>query len=262
MIDITEGKDEELAVEEPARRAYKRARKERSQNRKNRGKDEMMPLERRDSEKRIVAQHSSKSAEHYTPEDVIKSARWLMGDIDLDPASNCLANERIQAKKYFGYTENGVFCDGLIPSWHGKVWLNPPGGNTADIRPELSFISRSFPCVWWGKLISEYEIGNVEQAMFLVYQLNMLQAVQNVKGVFKTFFDFSMCFFKERLRFGYPEDTFQGLPIKGTRIINSQQPPGASAIVYLYPKLKGIDETFSWKQRFNQAFAYYGIVIL
>lgn len=59
--------------------------------------------------------------EWYTPERYIESARFVMGSIDLDPASNDFANETVKASEYF--TEE---TDGLLQEWFGNIWMNPP----------------------------------------------------------------------------------------------------------------------------------------
>lgn len=64
------------------------------------------------------------SEEWYTPPEFVDMARQVMGSIDLDPASNPVAQSWIRAKNF--YTKND---DGLKKSWHGKVWCNPPYGN-------------------------------------------------------------------------------------------------------------------------------------
>ncbi len=59
--------------------------------------------------------------EWYTPQDYIEAARFVLGEIDLDPATHAVAQDWIQAKEFF--TEQD---DGLTKEWHGRVWLNPP----------------------------------------------------------------------------------------------------------------------------------------
>lgn len=63
---------------------------------------------------------SSKSDEHYTPENIISAAREVMGEIDLDPMSSSAANRTVKAVKF--YTKKD---DGLTKPWFGRVWLNP-----------------------------------------------------------------------------------------------------------------------------------------
>ena len=63
---------------------------------------------------------SSKSDEHYTPQNIINAAREVMGKIDLDPMSCKQANKIVKATKFYDKE-----TDGLRQPWFGKVWLNP-----------------------------------------------------------------------------------------------------------------------------------------
>jgi hypothetical protein len=57
-----------------------------------------------------------------TPVAILERVRRTFGgSIDLDPASNALAQERVKAKRYYTVDD-----DGLTRRWHGKVFLNPP----------------------------------------------------------------------------------------------------------------------------------------
>ena len=64
---------------------------------------------------------SSGENEWYTPPKYIESAKKVMGEIDLDPASSEDANRHIGADEY--YTQDN---DGLNKQWKGKTWMNPP----------------------------------------------------------------------------------------------------------------------------------------
>lgn len=65
--------------------------------------------------------NNSKDDEWYTPSEYIESARSVMGNIDLDPASNDFANETVKATEYFTEETNG-----LAQEWYGNIWMNPP----------------------------------------------------------------------------------------------------------------------------------------
>lgn len=64
---------------------------------------------------------STGNQEWYTPPVYIEAARAVLGEIDLDPASCELANQIVNAKKFFS-----ADADGLCNEWHGRIWLNPP----------------------------------------------------------------------------------------------------------------------------------------
>lgn len=63
----------------------------------------------------------SNNDEYCTPPEHVELARELMGSIDLDPATNPLAQEYIKAKQWYVKENNGL----ALP-WHGNIWLNPP----------------------------------------------------------------------------------------------------------------------------------------
>ena len=93
--------------------------------------------------------------EWYTPSDVIDRVRAVLGDIDLDPASNPVANEVVKAKQI--YTKDD---DGLIQKWSGTVFLNPPFGSDKISQ----FVE---------KLVDEYQSGNVSEAILLTESLSL-----------------------------------------------------------------------------------------
>jgi hypothetical protein len=63
------------------------------------------------------------NAENYTQQETVDRVRAVLGEIDLDPASCDMAQEKIKAKKYYTAETNG-----LDKKWSGRVFLNPPYG--------------------------------------------------------------------------------------------------------------------------------------
>jgi DNA N-6-adenine-methyltransferase (Dam) len=151
---------------------------------------------------------SSKSNEWYTPSVYIAAARAVMGMVDLDPASCALANETVCANRFYCKENNG-----LMYPWYGCVWLNPPYGKTNG---------ESNQGIWTCKLISEYRIGRVKQAVELVNA-----AVDT--GWFQELWQFPICFPSGRI-------SFYGSP--------SSNPAHANAFVYLGPNEQKFVETF------------------
>ncbi len=86
----------------------------------------------------------------YTPQVYIDAAREVMGDIDLDPASDDRVQKRIKAGAY-----HTVHTNGLDKSWHGRVWLNSPYGSRLGLFAT--------------KAVFEYDQGNVTELIFLTH---------------------------------------------------------------------------------------------
>lgn len=98
----------------------------------------------------VGAHSNTEDDEWYTPSCYIESARKVMGSIDVDVASNDLAQKTVKASRYF--TEDDSSLD-IGVNWSGNIWMNPP----------YSRIIKDF-C---GKLKIEVELGNVKQAITL-----------------------------------------------------------------------------------------------
>lgn len=143
------------------------------------------------STKTFNARHSSRSDSWGTPSDIVERARRCMGSIDLDPASNELAQDTVKASCYF--TENALSLGwGVGPEWTGKsnVFLNPPGGKIGNESKAVLF---------WKKLIEEWKEGRVGQAIFIGFSLEILQTSQ-CKGV-TSVAEFPFCIPSKRIRF-------------------------------------------------------------
>ncbi len=92
---------------------------------------------------------SDAPVEWYTPPEFIEMARKVLKKIDLDPASNALAQTWIKADKYFTIDD-----DGLAQDWFGRVWCNPPYGRQVN--------------KWLEKAIASYKSGEVEAVILLL----------------------------------------------------------------------------------------------
>lgn len=86
--------------------------------------------------------------DRYTPACIIEAARTTLDAIDLDPASSTVAQQVVQATRYYTRTE-----DGLRQPWRGRVWLNPPFDD---------------PTPWIDKLLSHYVAHEVQAALLLL----------------------------------------------------------------------------------------------
>lgn len=180
-----------------------------------------------------LPQHSKKTVEWYTPREYVESARATMGGIDLDPASSHVANKTVLAPVFFG-------LNGLNERWGGKVFLNPPGGDAPKGSP-----TKSNAVLWWSKLAHEYRIGNIEQAIFMGFSIEILQATQNLAC--DQPLDFPYCIPRERIRW-----------IDHRTLAPARMPAHANVIVFLPPR----EGTEHAKHVFRREFFKYGRVML
>ncbi|MCE2597172.1 hypothetical protein K6Y31_20570 [Motilimonas cestriensis] len=117
--------------------------------------------------------------EYYTPPLWPNLARELMGQIDLDPASNEIANKTIQATAIF--TQQ---TDGLSQNWFGNVWMNHPFHRGEQPCPKNRDKCKKKACVkrgyhidepipsnedWINKIVSEYQNGYIKQAVMICF---------------------------------------------------------------------------------------------
>lgn len=183
----------------------------------------------------MIAQHLSNSNEHYTPSEIVEAARSLMGGIDLDPASCYAANETVKAGMIFDVAD-----DGLSKPWHGRLFLNPPGGKlkwedgwkTVNDGPGESSMR-----IWWQRLCNEYERGTVEQAFFVAFTLEILRTSQQGTPAQRFF----RCYPKERIRFG-----------------GAASPTHANVLIWLPPRYDGMAVHWSQFEKFRSLFSQFG----
>lgn len=144
----------------------------------------------------------SLSDEWLTPDAVIELTLKLFSEIDLDPCAEAGEVPNVPAHRHFTKED-----DGLLKSWSGKVYMNPPYGRAIG--------------AWVEKLVYEFSIGNVTEAIALV-------PARTETRWFSKLRDFPCCFVRGRLKF------------KGSR----SSAPFPSAIFYLGPNLRSFIDTF------------------
>ncbi len=196
--------------------------------------------------------HSSVSNEFYTPPAIVEAARATMGGIDLDPASCAEANEVVRAADFFG--PGGRASNGLLWAWaeagrlQKRVFLNPPGGKAGK---------RSSAVVWWEKLCKEWQAGNVQQAVFICFNLEVLNTTQASP---LPCLDFPVCYFRQRPRFWPP-----GTPPELRGISGKPKYPGCA--VYVPRETEGLRRYRGRFEpddltRYSEAFAPLGRVVV
>lgn len=118
----------------------------------------------------MAAMHSSESPEWYTPEDVIEDARYVLGGIDLDPASCERAQERIRAARWIGQSENALDKNTKWGNVEGtlrglRAFVNPPS-------------AKGLPPVheWWERLGREVDAGVVGSFVWVAFNVMQLES--------------------------------------------------------------------------------------
>lgn len=136
--------------------------------------------------------HGTGNNEWYTPAEYIDAARDVLGVINLDPASNPIAQATVKADAYFTKDTNGLEQD-----WHGNVWLNPPYS-----RPLLG--------LFVDKLVAEYNAGNVGEAIMLTHNYTDTAWFKKAREAAS-----AICFPEGRIRFISPDNGKLASPTQG-----------------------------------------------
>lgn len=159
-----------------------------------------------------IAQHHSKTVEHYTPSLYIEPYRRMVGQIDLDPASCALANTVVQARYFYALPQ-----DGLLLPWSRHVWNNPPYG----WRDKPNGVSNKE--LWLRRAILAYESSEIIDATLLL-------TASTGDPWFRLMWGFPVCFPDHRVAFWGPSAK------------NSN--PGSNALVYLGDRVDEWSEAY------------------
>lgn len=161
--------------------------------------DKITALRIQEEVNKIIKPHVAQAtgnSEWYTPSCYIEAAREVMGNIDIDPASNEVANRIIKAGEYYTAEDNG-----LTKEWAGNVWMNPP--YTQPLVTEFCDL-----------LVEKYQSGEVKQACVLVNNATETQFYQNMLKVCS-----AVCFIKGRVKFIDEQGEESGAPLQGQTIL-------------------------------------------
>ena len=135
--------------------------------------------------------NNSGNNEWYTPPDILELARTLLGGIDVDPASNVVAQQSVKAKVFHTKEDSGLTKD-----WQGSVWMNPPYS---------SVLIRQF-CT---KLKEEVLKGNTQSFVTLTNNATETRWFKELYDV-----SYAFCFLEKRVKFlnpfGQPGQPLQG----------------------------------------------------
>lgn len=132
--------------------------------------------------KNIRGTQGTSDNEWYTPAEYVDLARCVLGNIDLDPASNDQAQRTIRAKAFFSRED-----DGLCRDWNGHVWLNPPYA-----QPLIEQFA--------DKILAELSAGHVKAAIMLTHNYTDTAWFQKLATVAA-----AICFTRGRIRFEAPD---------------------------------------------------------
>lgn len=140
------------------------------------------------------ANTKSELGRNATPVEIFPSVRRVLGSIELDPCSDEVINQYIQAERYLDFVVDGL----SLPWIADTVWLNPPGnsltggtfedrdywwgecqkpkGQQGDKPKGVKHISAS---KWYEKLYKHWIRGDIKKAIALVYRAGSLGSLGN-----------------------------------------------------------------------------------
>jgi hypothetical protein len=198
-------------------------------------------------------QHSSKSMNHGTPVIVVEAARYTLGAIDFDPASDAYWNHHVVKASRF--CDGGANGNGLEADYTGRGLINPPGDKPGTLPP-----------MFWDRLTGFWTLGStaVVWVGFSLEQLPRLQIPAPAlprgpkqypgNSIHPLRSELLRCFPSSRLDFLAPGKTFDDPPVPQTQ-------PGHGNYIAFLPPLAHPDEATRMRARFVEAFSTIGAIL-
>jgi hypothetical protein len=169
--------------------------------------------------------HSSRTDRWFTPTNIILLAKAVLGDIDLDPASEERANAIVGAKQYITQEQDGL----LTPWCEGSIFLNPPGGKIKN---------KSLSALFWAKLMAHRNDLKFKHGVFMGFSVEQLAVTQNYNC--ESMLMFPICIPKKRIEFVSP-------------VAVKEAPSHSNVVVYVPGSINNTD-------RFVEVFSTLGVV--
>lgn len=128
-----------------------------------------MPVPFAKASGRAMKVRAPKTAEYGSTDLQIAAGRYVLGGIDLDPASSPRWNARVGALRFYTKRDDAL----RLPAWDagpgGMAFLNAPGDPRGELVPRF-----------WQRLQVEQLAGRVTAAMWVGFSLEQLRTCQDV----------------------------------------------------------------------------------
>lgn len=138
-----------------------------------------------------------------TPLDIVQRAKNVMGGIDFDPCASPHRKDWFAEKNWFEKGEDANLWPTIC-----SVFLNPPGGKINRMGSQAWF---------WRELMRYRDMGRLEEAIFLGFNIEILQTAQSM-GCDQPL-DFRVCIPKKRIRFLHADGENKISPRHGNIIV-------------------------------------------
>lgn len=141
---------------------------------------------------------SHKSVDWYTPPYIIEKVREVLGCIGLDPASDYVPQQWIQARVYRNFA-------GLDEPWIAStVFCNPPYGKTKGYSNQS---------LWSWYMANQFKLGRFQEGILLI------NSTHGYKWYEELWTRYPVCLARERIRFIKPDGTVGGQAKRGQTFV-------------------------------------------